>query len=1036
MPGTSAIGGLISGLDTSTIVDQLIAVSRRRIDVVVNEQSKQDTKLTSFQSLNTQLADFQSQAESLKDSDTFNVFKTSSSTTSTSYSSDQLVTSSVTETAVPGTHTVSFTASSQLAQARQLSSASYNSSSTALNISGDFIINGKVISVTTSDTLADIVSTINTANSGSNATRVTATLIAVSDTDNRIILTSDKTGENEFSILDASSGNILQTLGLTDNSTPTIKNATSDGAESDKFSSSDTAVGSLLGLSSAQSSSSVQIAGTSISIDLSSDSLTDIATTINAVSGVSASVASTTTDGVTTYHIDISGTTSFTDNNNILQTLGIIEGSQSSVAEVHTASIANTKTTAAGGGSVDSSTKFSEINTGSDSNNVTNSDTITLSGTTHDGTAVTGTYTISDKTTDTIDDLLTQIETTFGLGASSATISDGKIVITDDTAGDSQLSIKIITNNQGGGTLDFGTVEVTTQGYQMQTTAGQDAKVTINGVAVTRSSNTIDDVISGVTLNITRIDAGESVNLTISRDTEKIQSSINNFTKSYNSIIEFINQEFTYNEDTKSSGVLAGESTLSTIKSIIQSTIASSINLLPSGSNAFSLIGITSDINGKLSLNSSVFSSKINSDFNAVKRIFIAEGTTTNNEITYLRHSKDTLAGEYDITINTVATQASKTGTVDLTSGIGSGNTETLTITDTSSGRVATITLDGDSSQNGSSIDNIVNAINSELATERIQTIVGDVANSKTTSSGGGVISSSTKFNEINTGGDANDLSNSDVITFTGTSRTGAGISGTYTISDVSTDTVQGLLTTIEAAYGNTVSATINTSGKIVLTDENTGDSSLSISITEPGSLDFGTVLTSNTGGITGRYSMEITASDDGNGYLVLSHNNYGSSYGLITVETNDRLGTEGTYTGVDVAGTINGESASGTGQLLIGDAPPDSSSTTSIEDLAIKVTSTATGSKGSVKLTLGVAELMYNNMITITDQVDGLLTIRTKGLQDTIDNMQVNILEMEKRLVNEEARLNYQFTQLELNLSRLQSVSSFMAQQLNQLSK
>ena len=292
MPGTSAISGMVSGLDTATIIDQLISVSRRRIDVVVNEQQEKETKLASFQSINTQLADFQSQAEALKDNDTFNVFSASSSTTSTSFSADQLVTASVTEEATPGTHTISFTSSSQLAQARQLSSLSFSSSSTEENISGDFIINGKAISVTTSDTLADIVSTINSANSGSNATGVTATLLSVSDTDNRMILTSDSTGEDTFTILDASSDSedILEALGLA-TSTKSIKNATSDGAKSDEFSNSETAVESLLSLSSGQSDT-VTIGGESVAIDLSTESLTTIATNINtALTGASKGTA-------------------------------------------------------------------------------------------------------------------------------------------------------------------------------------------------------------------------------------------------------------------------------------------------------------------------------------------------------------------------------------------------------------------------------------------------------------------------------------------------------------------------------------------------------------------------------------------------------------------------------------------------------------------------------------------------------------------------------------------------------------------------
>ncbi len=1039
MPGTSAIGGLVSGLDTANLIEQLVAVSRKRVDIVVNNQTLQSDKLTSFQSLNTQLLSFQEKAKTLKDSDTFDIFKTSTSTDSTSFTADELVKISTTEDASPGTHTVSFTAGSQLAKARQLSSQSFTSSDTALSFTGELVINGKGISISATDSLADIVSTINTANSGTDATGVTATLISISDTDNRMILTSDNTGEEMFSILDASSDaeDILEDLGLT-SSTKSIKNTTSDGAKSDALSSSSTAVESLLGLTSAQNGT-VTIAGESVVIDLAAESLTTIASNINtALTGASkgtATVESTTTDGVTTYQIDINGTTSFADTNNILETLGILKRAQSSIAEVHTGSTSNSEVSTASGTFITSGTTFDDINTGSDANDVVNSDTITLTGTQNDGTVVTGTYTITDRTTDTIDDLLTEIESTFGLGASSATIdASGQILITDDTVGDSQLSVNIITNNEGGGTLDFGTVSVTTEGYDMEVTAGQDAKIVIDGIAVTRSDNSIDDVISGATLDISRVEAGSTVNITISRDTDSIKGKVNDFTTAYNDIIEFVNQEFAFNEDSGKAGLLSGESTLRTIKSIIQSTISNTIPLLPTDSNALSLIGITSDKNGKLSVKDTTFLSEINSDFYAVKRLFVAEGTTTNTEISYVSHTKDTVAGNYAVTINTVATQASETGSIVLTNGIGAGLTDTLTITDALTSRVATINLDGDALENGSSIDNIVNAINSELDTERTQTLVGSVGNSKT--SGGGVITASTVFNTIDTGGDANDLSDDDIISFTGTTRTGLSISDSYTLSDVSTDTVQNFLSAIESAYENSVSATINGSGKIVLTDITDGDSLLSFSITEPGSLDFGTVLTSNTDGVTGRYAMEITASKDGSDQLVLTHDSYGSGFGFTTVETNDLLGTEGTYTGVDVAGTINGEAATGTGQVLVGDAPPDTSSSTSIEDLTIKVTSTSTGSKGNVKLTMGVGELMYNKVDSIVDQFDGLLTIRMDGLQDTIDDMQESIIASEGRLAMETLRLNKTFVALELNLSKLQSVSSFMAQQLAQFSR
>ncbi|KKL92004.1 hypothetical protein LCGC14_1889030, partial [marine sediment metagenome] len=822
------------------------------------------------------------------------------------------------------------TPTSQLAQARQLSSQSHTSASTALNLSGEFVINGKAINITTTDTLSDIAVKINNANSGSNATGVTATILSASSTDNRLILTSDNTGEGKFSILDASATgtDILQSLGLT-NSIATIKNTTSDGAKSDKFSSSTTAVGSLLGLTSAQNSSTVQIAGTNVTINLATQDLTTIASTINGVAGVTASVVSTTTDGVTTFQIDISGTTSFVDSNNILETLGILEGQQGSISEVHTASTVNNDL---GASPIVAGTFFDQIDTtGGPGNDVQNNDTITISGTDHNGNAVSGTFTITDKTTQTVGNLLTQIETVLeqngGGNSFTASIVGGQIVITDDQAGDSQLSVNIVTNNEGGGTLDFGAVTATTQGYAMQTTAGQDVNVKIDGVAVSRSSNSIDDVISGVTLDLARVESGTTVNLTISRDTDSIKSNINDFITEYNSIIDFINQQFTFDEDTESSGVLAGESALFTIKSIIQSTITSANSLLPANYDALSLIGITSDINGKLSLKDSDFLSAINTDFNAVRRLFTAEGTTTNSEITHINHTKETVQGDYAVVINTVATQATVTGTGDLSSGIGgAGDVLDYTITDTSTGRVATITLDG--SSNGSSIDNIVNAINSELARESTETLVGSVQNTESASA----ITSSTLLKNFDTGGGS--LATNDVIQISGTTRSGTSVGNSFTITDLDTTTVQDFLSFIENSYNNKVSATINGSGSLVLTDNTVGDSQLSIDITEPGTLNFGTVLTTNTGGAEGRYSMEITASKSGNN-LVITHDSYGGSGGFTITEANDYSGiVDGAYTGEDVAGTIDGEAATGAGQILTGCA-----SIANSEGLSIRVT-------------------------------------------------------------------------------------------------
>jgi flagellar hook-associated protein 2 len=498
------------------------------------------------------------------------------------------------------------------------------------------------------------------------------------------------------------------------------------------------------------------------------------------------------------------------------------------------------------------------------------------------------------------------------------------------------------------------------------------------------------------------------------------------------------------------------------------------------------------------------------------------------------------------VDITTAATQAETTGSQVLTTGIGAANIETLTITQGS--KVSAITLDGASGENGSSIDNIVNALNSEFDSEYTQSLMGNVKN--TTDAGETTaITSETTWDSIFSGGVAAGLANDDEISFTGTKRNGTEVTGSYTISDVSSDTVQGLLSAIEAAYNNEVSASINTYGYLVITDNNTGTSGLDITITEPKNLDFGDITTSNlvssvrnttdgttaitagnkwdeiqgstvttndvfkfsgytvdgnavegsytvadvatdtvndllsaiktaydgaggnvtaeiqdgrimiidgttqstlgveifepsgkgvdfgtmTGGATGRYSVDVTASKDGSDQLVLTHNQYGSRQSFTVEVSGADLGLTDnqTYSGVDVAGTINGEAATGVGQNLTGDAPGEGD-TTSVEGLVIKYTGAGTGLQGNVKITMGVAELFDRVLYDITNIANGYLDFRMESLTESIDNFDDRIEELEARLDRKMEMMISKFVAMELALSQIQNQSQWLQGQLN----
>lgn len=1007
--GSASVSGLASGIDWQQMLDQIMQIERRRVDQITNRKSEFESKLEAFKSLSELLNTLEAVTDSLRDTDTFNLFRADLSSSSSTDAED-LVGVSAASTAAKGTYDVVI---NQVATSRKLSSTSFSDTTTALNLSGEIVINGKAVSIAATDDLIDIRDAINAVDAG-----VTASIISVSSTDNRLILTAEETGEGKLSVLDASTSDLLQSLGFTD-STTSVKNALSNGAATDKYTSRTTAVGTLLGLSSAPSGT-VQINGTNVALDLSTQSLDDIKTAIDAasISGVTTAITSSTENGTTKYRLELTGATTFTDSNNVLETLGILTGGTSDVAEVVTGSVTNT----ASSSPITASTTFGAI----DGASVANGDTITISGKDHDGTTVSSTFTITYVSTTTIQDLLDAIETAFGGGVTASVTASGAIQVTDGTAGDSQLELTLTENNEGGGSLDFGSFSATTVGRKREVQSGQDAQLTIDGVTIERSSNQIGDVISGVTLTLKSADANTTVTVDIDRDIDSIKAKIEEFVDAYNAVAEFIGQQFDYDEEKGGAqGVLFGDGTLRSVKSDLTSLIVEQVNGVSSDYNTLALIGITIDNEGMLSIDQSKLEGLLKTNFTDVRAVLAGVGSTSVGTLDFISYTRDTEPGTYTVNITQAATQASVTGTADLNDADGLDGAETLTITDTVTGRVATISLTA-----GSKIDSIVAAINQELQAEYTQTYTGSTANTKTSAAGGGAISAQTVWEDINTGSDSNNIVNGDTISFSGTKRNGASVSGTYTISDKSSDTVQGLLTAIEQAFDNEVSASIDTNGKLVVTDKTIGDSKVSITVTANnqggGSLDFGAFSETTEG----RYAMEIVASNDGSGRLKLTHSAYGSTYGFSVSQSADYLGiTDGSFSGVDVAGTINSETATGSGQLLTG-----ASTASNVAGLSVRYTGTSTGNVGTVTFTEGVMESFRRKLFEILDKFEGYVPFKQTSLEDSIKRFEDQIEEEELRLEHKRQTLVAQFVAMENTISRLQAVGNWLGSQITNL--
>ncbi|MEE2754172.1 MAG: flagellar filament capping protein FliD [Candidatus Latescibacterota bacterium] len=1001
-----SFAGLSSGIDSGQIIEQLLAIDRRPAVLLENQNAIEEFKLEVLQQINTDLLSVKTSADALSDGSAFDVFSTSSSNT-------DLVTATASGATSPGSFSVEVIS---LAQAQSRSSKSFSSPSEDLGLTGEIVISGHTISIDSSDSLVDIQGAINAADVG-----VSAQILQVSETDNRMILTSTSTGSEGFSLLDASTTDVLQSLGFTGSGT-SIKNSVTGGGKTDQFNSGTTAVGTLVGLTGGLSGN-ITIGDKVVAVDLATMSLTDIKAAIDlaAPTGVTTSIVAEEDEyGSNLFRLQIDGSTTFLDDNNVLEAVGLLEGISgvtAAIAEVQTASVANTTN---GSDPIGASTKFDEIFGASASNG----DTVSISGLDRDGNSVSGSFTINNVNADDIQDMLDEIEKVFA-GVTASVNSTGMIEVTEDSTGDSQLTVNLAANNEGGGSMTFGTFTSSRQGQDAQTTevvVGQDATFRVNGVSLTRSTNTITDALEGVTLNLVKIEAGTHVTINVAQDTTAIRASIQGLVDNFNTASSLISDQFVFNEEFQTSGPLSGDTTLLTLQSQLRSLVIDPVTGLPSDENALSLFGIAFNREGLLEIDSTTLDAALANDLTKIKNVMSASGSSSDSDIEFVFQTDDTVVGTYDVDITAAPQQGDVTGTTDITAGI--ANDSTITITDSISGKSDTIdVLTGDTTAD------VVGKINTVLASNVAEERTGSIAN---TSDGATAITAATTFDSIFSAG----VVANDTIDIQADTHSGERVTGTFTITDPTSQTVDDLLAEIRSVFGGSVSTSVDSNGQIQITDSEVGNSSLTLVLIERneggGTLDFGQFDTTEEG----RFAMAITATNE-DGAVRLTSDAYGSDAGFTIGQTSDELGiTDTEFLGVDVAGTINGEPSTGDGRVLTGD-----SGNSNTDGLAIRVTLTpaqltAQGQdQGTVQIIQGVANQLSRSLASMTDPLDGLIATREGAIEDTIEANVAQIARLEERLELKQSTLQRQFTVMETTLAELNSMGSFLGSQLASLS-
>ncbi|QOJ08430.1 flagellar filament capping protein FliD [Nitrosomonas sp. H1_AOB3] len=449
-----------------------------------------------------------------------------------------------------------------------------------------------------------------------------------------------------------------------------------------------------------------------------------------------------------------------------------------------------------------------------------------------------------------------------------------------------------------------------------ETVAARNAVMVIDGITVTKSSNTINDALEGVTFNLLKANPGTTTTLTVEKDKSSVEAAVNAFVKAYNDLEKTIGNLSRYDAANKQASVLTGDSTVRMIQNRMRAMLNGNQSAA-GGINSLSELGISFQKDGTLALDNNKLSAVLNNPDKNIAAFFgdIPGATTTSSTTSQAVNVSDSLIsiinqpptftpGSLAVNISQLATQGSATGS-----------------------KVAEL------------------SINSILFPNNVLNLIIDGVSANITLA-----------------------------------------SGNYTAVTLAAE--------IQSKINN--NTTFSNAGVSVAVTQNAGK--LSITSSRYGSAS----------------SVQITG---GNG-------------------KDNIFGTPAQTAGQNVAGTIGGQAATGSGKEL------------SSNGLTLKIDGGSTGNRGTVDFvetttTTSSTAPSTPGFITQLDQLitgmtrsDGLISSRMDGINSTIKGIGKQREALEFRLESVEKRLRAQFTALDTMIASMNQTSNYLQQQLANLPK
>ena len=214
-----------------------------------------------------------------------------------------------------------------------------------------------------------------------------------------------------------------------------------------------------------------------------------------------------------------------------------------------------------------------------------------------------------------------------------------------------------------------------------QTVAAQNATALVDGIPISKASNSFSDVIEGVTLNLLKENTPSKTTLSVSRDTAGIQASVQSFVKAYNDLNKTIGDLTKYDATNQRASTLTGDATVRSLQTRLRGVFNTALETAGGGVTSLGDIGISFQVDGTLKLDTAKLATVLADSSKDISTLFAAVGKPTDSLLSFTGSTADTKNGTYGVNVTALATQGKAVASALAVTDIVAGSNDTLELT-------------------------------------------------------------------------------------------------------------------------------------------------------------------------------------------------------------------------------------------------------------------------------------------------------------------------------------------------------------------